>query len=83
VVGTARAVGVGQLVRTTGFYPRQRRRAALPRSANISKALRDIDDDNWALRVNDFPILINSEIDHSHGKNKQVRRKNQKKNSWR
>jgi hypothetical protein len=65
--------------RKTGLYSRPRRRAAPPCSANRSKALRNTDDEKWALRVSDFPISINSEIDHSRGKNSQARREN----SWR
>jgi hypothetical protein len=66
----------------TGLYPRPWRRAAPPRSANSSKALCDTDDDKWALCVSDFPISLNSKIDHSLGKNSQARRKNLEK-SWR
>jgi hypothetical protein len=66
VVRTARAVGVGQSVGMMGLYPRQRRRAAPPRSANRSKALRDTDDDTWTPHLSNFPISINSEIDHQY-----------------
>jgi hypothetical protein len=59
----------------TGLYPRPRRRAAPPCSANRSKALHDTDDDKWAMRVSNFLISINSEINHSRRKNSQARRK--------
>jgi hypothetical protein len=65
--------------RKTGLYPCPWRRAVPPHSANRSKALHDTTNDKWALRVSDFPILINFEIDHSRGKNNQARRQNLEK----
>jgi hypothetical protein len=51
--------------RKTGLYPLTRRRTAPPRLTNRSKALRDTDDDKWAPHASDFPISMNSEINHS------------------
>jgi hypothetical protein len=50
--------------------------------ANGSMTPGDRVTDRWAPHISGFKISINSEIDHSRGKNSQARRKNLE-NSWR
>jgi hypothetical protein len=68
---TTRAIGA--------FMARARRMAVPPWPANPGTARGSLAANRRAPRISDFPNSINSEIDHSHGKNSQARRKNLEK----